>query len=176
MNFYSDLIEKAIVDEAPLETLIDDLEKFKEDSRKHLLKMAKGIFFKSYIKNVLEDNIIAYHCQDMNFDMNNCPALLVYRKEKEKYYVLFVCTSFRFRGQGYASRLLDGLIERIKKENNNAKIILSSVYESVLFYEAYGFTWLGNCIKEYPILLNYEKYEEDKEYFIMEYDICQGSP
>lgn len=168
MNFYSDLINNGIADNSPIETLIDELEEFKKNSLDLLLRLSRDTLLPSYTKNALTDNIVAFHCLNTVFDLNDCPSIMIYHKEKKNYYILFVCTSFRFRGQGYATRLLDGFVERVKKEGG-AKIILSSVYDSVLFYETYGFKWLGNCIKDYPILLNYEKYEEDKEYFIMEY-------
>lgn len=86
---------------------------------------------------------------------------------------MLTCTKIKFRKQGYGSKLMDGLVERIKKENNNLeytkKILLSSVEESVLFYESYGFKWTRESIIEHNILLNFEKYEPEKEYFVMEY-------
>ena len=89
------------------------------------------------------------------------------------YYILFTCTKRSFRGQGYASRLLDELKQRIKEENNNTvvpvKIILSSIEDAVTFYEDYGFRWTRQSIKDYPILMKYEFYEKNKEYFILEY-------
>ena len=109
--------------------------------------------------------------------------MLVYRKckynEKEiRYYILIACTKRKFRNQGYASKLLDGFIERIKRENdtevgneNNIKIILSSVEESVLFYESYGFKWTRESITDHPMLMRFERYEPKKEYFIMEFHI-----
>jgi ribosomal protein S18 acetylase RimI-like enzyme len=110
--------------------------------------------------------------------------MLVYRKCKCKskngtkneirYYILIACTKRKFRGQGYASKLIDGMVERIKKENSDksvCKIILSSVEESVLFYENYGFKWIRESITDHPMLMRFERYEPKKEYFIMEYTV-----
>ena len=90
-----------------------------------------------------------------------------------QYYILLTCTKRIFRNQGYASKLLNGFIERIKQENQNnknklIKIILSSIENAVLFYEDYGFKWTRKSIIEYPVLLQYEKYEKKDLYFIME--------
>ena len=55
-----------------------------------------------------------------------------------------------------------------KKNNKKIKIILSSTEESVLFYESYGFRWTRESLADHPLLMIYEKYEEEKEYFILE--------
>ena len=185
MNFYSDIIINDIIDNHPLETVLDSIETFGEDCFNAIAKYSHHNIHHKYIFNVLGNtkNIIAFHCIDNDnnaFSLKNCPSMLVYRKckynEKEiRYYVLIACTKRKFRNQGYASKLLDGFIERIKRENdtevgneNNIKIILSSVEESVLFYEAYGFKWTRESITDHPMLMRFERYEPKKEYFIME--------
>lgn len=116
---------------------------------------------------------------DFEFSIDNCPVIMIYRKykvqEKEKvetrYYILMLCTKPTFRNQGYASKLLDGFLEKIRKETiekTNTKIILSSVETAVLFYEAYGFRWTTDKLTDHFILTETEKKEDDKEYFIME--------
>jgi GNAT superfamily N-acetyltransferase len=175
MNFYSDIIEKSIIDDSPLDTLMEKLEKFKGDTRDILIKHSNGSILGEYIEHFLKDEIIvAFHCLDVDFDIKNCPSILVYKKLRVgieiHYYILYACTHFRFRGQGYASRLLDGFLERVRGPRKT-KIILSSLESSVVFYETYGFKWLGNCIQKYPILLQYERFEKEKEYFIMEMNV-----
>jgi hypothetical protein len=54
-------------------------------------------------------------------------------------------------------------------DSGPAKILLSSVEDAVLFYEAYGFRWTRESISTYPVLMEYEAYDEAKEYFVMEY-------
>ena len=143
------------------------------------------IYYK-YTDYILNDPrcIIAFYCIDQEFCIYNCPSILVYRKQRYdnvtsgleiRYYVLFTCTSYKFRGQGYGSKLLDEFQKRIREEcaadienHIDVKIILSSIEESVLFYEAYGFRWTRENIKAHPLLMRYENYEEGKEYFIME--------
>lgn len=75
---------------------------------------------------------------------------------------------------GFASKLFDGLKERIGKENKKyknvrSKMVLSSLESSVIFYENYGFRWTRESLDNHPLLMQYETYEENKEYFIMEY-------
>jgi len=193
MNFYSDIIINDIIDNHPLENIIESIETFGEECFNTIAKYSHHNIHHKYIFNVLGNtkNIIAFHCIDNDnnaFSLKNSPSMLVYRKcnHKERdtptdnleirYYILIACTKRKFRNQGYASKLLDGFIERIKKENKDnptcrIKIILSSVEESVLFYEAYGFKWTRESITDHPMLMRFERYEAKKEYFIMEFHI-----
>jgi GNAT superfamily N-acetyltransferase len=182
MNFYSDIIINNIIDNYPLDTVIESIENFGENCFNTIVRYSRHNIQDKYIFNVLRNtnNVIAFHCIDNEFIMNNCPSILVYNKHKNKneiiYYILAVFTHIKFRNQGYASKLLNGLLERIKTENKDnayytTKIVLSSVEESVLFYESYGFKWTRQHITDHKILLEYEKYDPDKEYFIMEYSL-----
>jgi ribosomal protein S18 acetylase RimI-like enzyme len=166
-----------IMDNYPLENVIDSIEQFGEECFNAIAKYSYNSIHSKYIYNVLGNtkNVVAFHCIDNEFNLNNCPSMLVYRKCKTeneiRYYILIACTKRKFRNQGYASKLLDGLIERIKSENseNTIKIILSSVEESVIFYESYGFKWTRESITDHTILMRFERYEPNKEYFIMEF-------
>lgn len=177
MNFYSDVIMNDIMDNYPLENVIDSIQQFGEDCFNAIAKYSYNSIHHKYIYNVLGNtkNIVAFHCIDNEFNLNNCPSMLVYRKCKynneTRYYILIACTKRKFRNQGYASKLLDGLVERIKNENsgNTTKIILSSVEESVIFYESYGFKWTRESITDHTMLMRFERYEPKKEYFIMEF-------
>lgn len=183
MNFYSDDIINDIIDNQPLDKIIDLIQNFGEDCFNAIARYSYSHIHHKYIYNVLGNrkNIVAFHCLDNEFSINNCPSMLVYRKCKStcgsqneiRYYVLIACTKRKFRGQGYASKLIDGVVERIKEENGDnpettIKIILSSVEESVIFYENYGFKWMRESITDHPMLMRFERYEEKKEYFIME--------
>jgi ribosomal protein S18 acetylase RimI-like enzyme len=89
-----------------------------------------------------------------------------------RYYILLTCTKRGFRNNGYASRLLDGLVDRIREDMvgiQPTKILLSSVEDAVLFYEVYGFRWTRESIGTHPVLMEYEFYDPAKEYFMMEY-------
>lgn len=185
MNFYSDLILNNIIDNNPIDTIIDSIEQFGEHCFNKIARYSYNNIHHKYIYNVLGNikNIVAFHCIDNEFNINNCPSILVYRKHKVNneiiYYILIACTQRKFRNQGYASKLIDGLVERIKNENrdilqnteNTIRIILSSVEESVVFYETYGFNWTRQSITEHEMLIRYERYDPKKEYFIMEYTI-----
>lgn len=188
MNFYSDIILNDTIDN-------EVIEKFIEESFTTIARYSLHDIQHKYIYNVLTNtkNIITFFCLDNDitaFSISNCPSILVYHKcttttapesqpqNEIRYYVLVACTKRKFRNQGYATKLLDGLVERIKKENScqisqttplpTIKIILSSLEESVLFYESYGFKWTTDSITDHPILMDYEKHNEEKEYFIME--------
>jgi len=144
-----------------------------------------------YIDGLLGDerNKVVFYCMDFEFSIDNCPVIMIYRKDKPKYnvllleepekkkvetryYILMLCTKPTFRNQGYASKLLDGFLEKIREgkeaPEKKTKIILSSVETAVLFYEAYGFRWTTDKLTDHFILTETEKKEEDKEYFIME--------
>jgi ribosomal protein S18 acetylase RimI-like enzyme len=182
MNFYSDKIINNIIDNSPTEDILDLIEKFVEKSFLTIARYSIHDIQYKYIFNILKDkqNIIAFYCIDNEFNMENSPSILVYNKSKNLYkseiiyYILLICTKRKFRNQGYASKLLDDFIERIKKENRNKlnfniKVILSSVEESVTFYESYGFKWMfSETIDHHSILSTYEKFDPKKEYFIME--------
>ena len=177
-----------IIDNYPLDQVTESIESFGETCFNAIARYSYNSIHSKYIFNVLGNtkNIVAFYCIDNEFDLKNCPSMLVYRKCKCKsrdgsqneirYYVLIACTKRKFRGQGYASKLIDGVVERIKEENGDnpettIKIILSSVEESVIFYENYGFKWTRESITDHPMLMRFERYEEKKEYFIMELDI-----
>ena len=188
MNFYSDIIINDILDNAPLDELIDTLQSFINQCRYVLTKYSGSSIHHNYTSNVLNDprKIVAFYCIDREFCIGNCPSVLMYRKCHHKhknnkkdmpseirYYILFTCTKRSFRGMGYASKMLDDFLERVREEQKQhpdhvIKVILSSLETSVLFYESYGFKWTRKCISEHPVLLEYEKYQEGKEYFIME--------
>ena len=185
MNFYSDEIMNDIIDHAPLESLIHTLDTFKEKVRNSLHRFSANDIKTKYIDGLLGDekNKVVFYCMDFEFSIDNCPVIMIYRKYKSKcilleqkketrYYILMICTKPTFRNQGYASKLLDGFLEKIREEKETPerkqKIILSSVETAVLFYERYGFRWTTDRLTDHPILMLTEKKEEDKEYFIME--------
>lgn len=185
MNFYSDKLMNNIIDNSPLETMVEELESFKKHYEYLIIKYSIYTIHHKYTLNILNNAkniIIAFYCLDIEFEISNCPSILIYQKCKQNdeihYYILFTCTKQQFRGQGYASKLFDGILERIREENKNTKkkvrVILSSLETSVLFYESYGFKWTRKCIREYPKFLEYESYEKDKEYFMMELEVHTG--
>ena len=181
MNFYSDKIINDIIDNKPIENIIDIIETFIDTSYNKITKYSLDSISYKYIYTILTNkkNIIAFYCMDNEFAIDNCPSIAIYSKCKSsytheiRYYILALCTKRKFRGQGYASKLLDNFINKIKDENKNnnehtIKIILSSLEESVLFYESYGFKWTREELVDHNVLMNYEKYDNNKEYFIME--------
>ena len=192
MNFYSDEIMNDIIDHAPIESMMDTLDTFKEKVRTSLHRFSGKDIHCKYVDALLgnERNKVVFYCMDFEFSIDNCPVIMIYRKynvkvpslvpeepeilEKEtRYYILMLCTKPNFRNQGYASKLLDGFQEKIRKETlpenkSKTKIVLSSVETAVLFYERYGFRWTTDKLTDHFILTETEKKEDDKEYFIME--------
>ena len=89
-----------------------------------------------------------------------------------------ICTKRNFKNLGYASRLLDDFIEHVKEKHKNSreiykniKLVLSSLESAVTFYESYGFKWTRSSLNQHQELMKYEKYEDDKEYFILELNV-----
>ena len=185
MNFYSEDIINDLIDHSPLEEVFDKVNEFKQFLAYILQLYSFHDIHYKYTQFLLADEKvkIAFYCMDFEFSLFNCPTILLYRKHLDKmanemkYYILLICTKHKFRNQGYASKLLDGFVERVKKENQNrdlnrkVKIILSSVEEAVLFYESYGFRWTRESLEHHPLLMCYEKYEKEKEYFILELEL-----
>lgn len=181
MNFYSDNIINEIIDNIPTENICDKIKSFREEVLGMFVKYSYKSIAPSYVYNLLldENNKSVFYCMDTVFDIYNCPSSMIYNRKfnKEKneivYYILLICTKPKFKGQGYASILLNQFIENIRNKKStkltqSTKIILSSTVYSVTFYESYGFKWTRECLKEHPELMKYEKFEENKEYFIME--------
>jgi ribosomal protein S18 acetylase RimI-like enzyme len=178
MNFYSEDIIYGFIDDPGFENIID---LFYQNIYRLFCKYSEYVISSDYILFLLKDhkNKIAFRCIDTYFNIENCPSILIYHmfcNEKTNeivYYVLMICTKNKFKKYGYASMLLDDFIQHIKDKHGddttkNIKIILSSVESAVTFYETYGFRWTRESLLEHPTLTHYEKYEEGKEYFILE--------
>ena len=88
---------------------------------------------------------------------------------------MVITTDKEFRGQGYATKLLNGFVEKVKEETRNSnkkvKIVLSSLDEVVSYYQKYGFDAVDCSFENYPYFQYFEKYDDSKIYTIMEYKI-----
>ena len=181
MNFYSKDIINDIIDNMQIDEIIDEIDKFYLRSEIIILKYSYTSVSPYYVHHLLKNrkNQIVFRCMDHTFDIENCPSIMIYNSYYNKetneqiYYILFICTKIKYKGSGYASQLLDDFIQKIReinKDNNKTcKIILSSVWNAATFYESYGFKWKrDDTILNHEILLQSEKYEDDKEYIIME--------
>ncbi len=190
MNFYSDDIINNIIDYGPLETMIDDIDCFKAQIKYLCISYSAVSISQGYTQTIINDDRTKYvfYCLDQEFCVANCPSIMAYRRIFDNetntitYYMLFLCTKKRFKGHGYAGHLLNGFIEQIRdkefgdkddreKEGRTVNIVLSSLESAVTFYEERGFKWTRKSLTDYPFLLQYEKHEEEKEYFMMELDI-----
>lgn len=186
MNYYSEDITNNIIDNSKIEDILEKLEDFKDDVKMLFYYFSFYEISFDYIDALLNDdkNKYAFRCIDNSeFDIRNCPSGMVYRRHKNSakkeivYYLLMICTKQRFKKLGYASALLDDFIKRVKKDNASlmpeykVKIELSSLDTVVSYYEHYGFKLKSNKITDCPLLMRYEKYEKDKDYFIMELEI-----
>jgi len=183
MIFFSDDITNKIIDESELDEIVDKLEQFKNDVDMIFTYFNYGTIGIDYIQNLLkyESNKSAFYCMDATFDIRSCPSCMIYSKQNKKnsdtilYYLMVISTDKEFRGQGYATMLLNGFIERIKKETVNSKkkvkIVLSSLDEVVSYDKKYGFEAVDCSFENYPYLQCFEKYDEEKLYTIMELNI-----
>jgi len=194
MNYYSDDLVEAIIERSEEEGVCNEIDILRGNTNLLFLYYARHMMNGGYVNRITcdEDMKFAYYCIDpANFSITSCPSAMAYTKVFDSrtritnYYVLLICTKPNCRNLGYASALLDGFIQnckhecdqknaRLKKETSlryTAKIILSSVESAVTYYEHVGFKWTRKCLQEYPELLKYERYEQGKEYFMMEYDV-----
>jgi hypothetical protein len=73
-----------IMDNYPLENVIDSIEQFGEECFNAIAKYSYNSIHSKYIYNVLGNtkNVVAFHCIDNEFNLNNCPSMVVYRKSK----------------------------------------------------------------------------------------------
>lgn len=177
MNFYSDEIINNIIDNTELENIVDEIESFHKNVRYLLHRYSGNDIYSNYIDSLLTDerNKVVFYCIDFQFSIYNSPVIMIYRKHISvnnpndiTYYILMICTKHNFRNNGYASKLLDEFQKKIKTKDKNVRIILSSVENAVIFYENYGFKWTRDTLLDHSVLIQTEKYESDKEYFIME--------
>lgn len=180
MNFYSEDIFNNIIDNGEIETILPQIQICMKIFTIYFVITHTKSFVQSIFNDYYEDdtNKIAFRCIDMEFSIENCPSILIYHRHYNKatneliYYILMICTKPKFKKFGYASKLLDDFIQHIKNKHCDSafkiKIVLSSVESAVTFYESYGFKWTRESLTDHKTLLLYEKWEEGKEYFILE--------
>jgi ribosomal protein S18 acetylase RimI-like enzyme len=180
MIFYSDDIKNKIVDDTPVDEIMERLEQFKEDVEMIFTYFNYGSIAIDYIENLLkyESNKTAFYCLEDKFVIRSCPSCMIYSKQNKKnsdtiiYYLMVISTDKEFRGQGYGTALLNGFVEMVKKETVNSKkkvkIVLSSLDEVVSYYQKYGFEAVDCSFDNYPYLKCFEKYDEEKIYTVME--------
>jgi ribosomal protein S18 acetylase RimI-like enzyme len=183
MIFYSDNIINNIIDNGELHTIAEEVDQFKKDIEMIFTYFTYPIISLDYIQNLLkfESNKIAFYCMEDKFVIRSCPSCMIYSKQNKKnsdtilYYIMVISTNKEFRGQGYATKLLSGFVERVKEETKlstkKVKIVLSSVDEVVSYYQKYGFEAVDYSFDNYPYFRYFEKYDEEKIYTIMELDI-----
>ena len=183
MIFFSDDIKNKIVDTTSLDEIMDRLEDFKNDSQMIFTYFNYGAIAIDYIQNLLkyETNKIVFYCKEDNFVIRSCPSCMIYSKQNKKnsdtimYYIMVISTDKEFRGQGYATKLINGFVEKVKEETRNSNkkvnIVLSSLDEVVSYYQKYGFDAVDCSFENYPYFKCFEKYDEEKIYTVMEFKI-----
>jgi len=185
MNYYSDDIINNIIDNSPIENIVDEIEEFEYDAKMLFFYFSFYSISLDYIDNLLNDrkNKIAFCCIDNStFNLRNCPSAMVYRKYKSNtkkeiiYYILMICTKQSFKKLGYASSLLDGFINRIKIETQNetdykVKIVVSSLESAISYYKHYGFILTEDKLIDHPVLIKYEKPEVNEGLHILEFGV-----
>ena len=172
MNVYSDDIILDIMNYVEKDETEERIDKFYQDAEDMFCYFSYLTLSVDYIRNLFNrpsNKFVFYSMDTDDFYIDNCPCGLIYTEENNVYYILMICTRPKFKNMGYASIMLDGFIRDLKlKVGDKGKIILSSVESAVIFYEKYGFRWTREPIQNYPKLLESERLEENKEYFIME--------
>jgi len=184
MNFYATEIRNRIIDDTPIPEIIDRLNLFDEQIKTMFKSYSRHIIYGGYIDHILSFDVeIAFYSFSDVFDIGNCPSIMVYKKKYDSvsnsitYYILMICTKRKYRNMGYGTKIMDEFIRKICESGGgdacHKRIILSSVYDSVLFYENYGFVWKrDDTICDHPELVKYEGVKENEESFIMEYVVA----
>ena len=183
MIFFSENIKNKIVDTTPLDEIMDKLAEFSNDVEMIFTYFNYGAIGIDYIQNLLkyETNKTAFYCNEDTFVIRSCPSCMIYSKQNKKnsdailYYIMVISTDKEFRGQGYATKLLNGFVEKVKEETltspKKVKIVLSSLDEVVSYYQKYGFEVVDCSFENYPYFRCFEKFDEEKIYTVMELDI-----
>lgn len=181
MIFYSDKIEADIIDNNDVSVIADMIDQFKEDIDMLFTYFTFSIIGLDYIKNILkfQSNRVAFYCLEDVFDIRKCTSAMIYSKQTRNtggciiYYIMMICTQPEYKKMGFATKLLNGFVEKVRKETENAnvpvKIILSSLDDVVSYYQKYGFEVVDCSMENYPYLACFEKYDETKIYTIMEF-------
>jgi hypothetical protein len=183
MIFFGKDIINNIIDKSEIEDIATKIDNYKNDVEMIFTYFVYPKIGIDYIQNLLkyETNQTAFYCMDNEFDIRSCPSCMIYSRQNKKnsneiiYYIMMICTQRRFKSLGYASMLLNGFVERVKKETQNTqkgvKIALSSVDEVVSYYQKYGFDVVDCSFENYPYLMRFERCEPDKIYSVMELKI-----
>jgi len=81
--------------------------------------------------------------------------------------ILYVATKYKYRGMGYASLFLKEIINHFsdKYMGEKVNIVLDGIYDSVTFYEHFGFKWEYGLTKYDDIFSIDDK--NRNEHFIM---------
>jgi hypothetical protein len=162
MIFFSDDIRNEIVDNSPLEEIMNKLEEFRNDNEMIFTYFNYGSIGIDYIENLLkyESNKVAYYCNDEKFVIRSCPSCMIYSKQNQKnsdtimYYIMVISTD-----------------RETKNSSKKVKIVLSSLDEVVSYYQKYGFEVADCSFDNYPYFKYFEKYDDEKLCTIMELDI-----
>ena len=183
MIFFSDDIKNKIIDNGPVEEIIDNLDQFKADEDMIFTYFSYGSIAIDYIQNLLkyESNKTAFYCLEDEFVIRKCPSCMIYSRQNKKnsdtiiYYIMVISTQVELRKNGYGTALLNGFVERIKIETQNStkkvKIVLSALDEVVTYYQNFGFEAVDCSFDNYPYLKTFEIYDDEKLYTIMELNI-----
>ena len=183
MIFYSDKIIDGIIDNSELDEIVDKIDQFKNDVEMIFTYFNYESIGIDYIQNLLkyESNKTAFYCMEDKFVIRSCASCMIYSKQNKKnsdtiiYYLMVISTDKEFRNKGYATKLLNGFVEKVKEETKmskkKVKIVLSSLDEVVSYYQKYGFEAVDCSFDNYPYLKCFEKYDEEKIYTVMELNI-----
>ena len=86
MNFYSDDIINKIIDNDPVEDLISNIDDFYKNVFIKISSFSLRSISPIYNLALLKDkkNKVVFRCIDTEFNVDNCPSILIYRKYYNK--------------------------------------------------------------------------------------------
>lgn len=92
------------------------------------------------------NQVVLFNLESSN-EIITWPCGLIYKKVKMgdelNICIMFIATKYKYRGLGYASLFLKEFIAYFsnKFQHKKVNIVLDGIYESVIFYEKFGFKW-----------------------------------
>jgi hypothetical protein len=169
MLYYSNNILNEIIDSSNDENLLDNISQFNSDIDMIFTYFAYPDISLDYIKTLLKykTNKCAFWCENDEFNIRKCTSCMIYAEQKKHVYIMLVCTHKDFKNKGYATKMMNQFINDMRKKEKTS-IILSSVENTVSYYQKLEFEAIDDNLDDYPYLKKFEVCSDDKFTTIME--------
>jgi N-acetylglutamate synthase-like GNAT family acetyltransferase len=169
MIHYSKSILNNIIDSSSDEELLKNVKQFEDDINMIFTYFAYSNISLDYVKSLLnfKTNKCAFWSENKEFNIRDCTSCMIYANNKEKAYIMLICTHNDFKNKGFGKKLINQFANDMRNKGIKS-ILLSSVEEYVSYYQKLGFEAIDDNLEEYPYLKKFEKVSNDKITTIME--------